>query len=79
MTANQKPGLPSLEDNKHKKTGEDSVLDSESNADMAFKCHICRINYMNELEFMKHLHLHVETDREITQRSLQEMEGVCPQ
>merc|ERR1712223_1300293 len=28
------------------------------------KCHICKKLYMNNLEFMKHLHLHVETDRE---------------
>merc|ERR1719312_1311813 len=31
---------------------------------MAFKCHVCKKLFMNNLEFMKHLHLHVETDRE---------------
>ena len=44
--------------------GEDAILASEFKADMAFKCHICKKLYMNNLEFMKHLHLHVETDRE---------------
>eukprot|EP00090_Calanus_glacialis_P030102 TRINITY_DN4841_c0_g1_i4.p1 TRINITY_DN4841_c0_g1~~TRINITY_DN4841_c0_g1_i4.p1 ORF type:complete len:1391 (+),score=553.03 TRINITY_DN4841_c0_g1_i4:337-4173(+) len=44
--------------------GEDSVLSSEFKADMAFKCHVCKKLFMNNLEFMKHLHLHVETDRE---------------
>ena len=44
--------------------GEDSVLNSEFKADMAFKCHVCKKVYMNNMEFLKHLHLHVETDRE---------------
>eukprot|EP00092_Neocalanus_flemingeri_P037076 GFUD01040362.1.p1 GENE.GFUD01040362.1~~GFUD01040362.1.p1 ORF type:complete len:1387 (-),score=480.18 GFUD01040362.1:476-4636(-) len=44
--------------------GEDSVLSAEFKADMAFKCHVCKKLFMNNLEFMKHLHLHVETDRE---------------
>jgi len=44
--------------------GEDSVLNSEFKADMAFKCHVCKKLFMNNLEFIKHLHLHVETDRE---------------
>jgi len=44
--------------------GEDSVLAQEFKADMAFKCHVCKKLYMNNLEFMRHLHLHVETDRE---------------
>jgi len=44
--------------------GEDSVLNNEFKADMAFKCHVCKKLFMNNLEFMKHLHLHVETDRE---------------
>jgi len=44
--------------------GEDAILAAEFKADMAFKCHICKKLYMNNLEFMKHLHLHVETDRE---------------
>jgi len=43
--------------------GEEYVLNSEFKADMAFKCHICRKVFMNNIEFMKHLHLHVETDR----------------
>ncbi len=30
---------------------------------MAFKCHLCRKVYMNNVEFMKHLSLHVESDR----------------
>jgi hypothetical protein len=30
---------------------------------MAFKCHICKKVFMNNIEFMKHLHLHVESDR----------------
>ena len=30
---------------------------------MAFKCHLCKKVYMNNIEFMKHLSLHVETDR----------------
>ena len=44
--------------------GQDSVLSSEFKADMAFKCSVCRKLFMNNLEFMKHLHLHVETDRD---------------
>ena len=44
--------------------GEDAILAAEFKADMAFKCHVCKKLYMNNLEFMKHLHLHVETDRE---------------
>ena len=44
--------------------GEDAVVAAEFKADMAFKCHVCKKLYMNNLEFMKHLHLHVETDRE---------------
>ena len=30
----------------------------------AFKCHVCKKVFMNNLEFMKHLHLHVDTDRD---------------
>jgi len=44
--------------------GDDWVLANEFKADMAFKCHVCKKVFMNNLEFMKHLHLHVETDRE---------------
>ena len=44
--------------------GEENVLSNEFKADMAFKCHVCKKLFMNNLEFMKHLHLHVETDRE---------------
>ena len=44
--------------------GDDWVLANEFKADMAFKCHVCKKIFMNNLEFMKHLHLHVETDRE---------------
>ena len=43
---------------------QDAVVSQEFKADMAFKCHVCKKLYMNNLEFMKHLHLHVETDRE---------------
>ena len=39
------------------------VLSGEFKADMAFKCHLCKKVYMNNIEFMKHLSLHVETDR----------------
>ena len=43
--------------------GDISVLVSEFKADMAFKCHICKKLFMNNIEFMKHLSLHVENDR----------------
>jgi len=43
--------------------GDVEVLNSEFKADMAFKCHICKKLFMNNIEFMKHLHLHVESDR----------------
>lgn len=36
------------------------MLSAEFKADMAFKCHLCKKLYMNNLEFMKHLSLHVE-------------------
>lgn len=39
------------------------VLSQEFKADMAFKCHICKKLYMNNIEFMKHLSLHVERER----------------
>ena len=38
-------------------------MSGEFKADMAFKCHLCKKVYMNNIEFMKHLSLHVETDR----------------
>jgi len=43
---------------------EESVLSSEFKADMAFKCQVCKKVFMNNMDFMKHLHLHIETDRE---------------
>ena len=43
--------------------GEAKFLEAEFKADMAFKCHICKKVFMNNIEFMKHLHLHVESDR----------------
>jgi hypothetical protein len=30
---------------------------------MAFKCHLCKKLYMNNVDFMKHLSLHVASDR----------------
>ena len=39
------------------------ILSGEFKADMAFKCHLCKRSYMNNIEFMKHLSLHVESDR----------------
>ena len=36
---------------------------TEFKADMAFKCHICKKIFMNNIEFMKHLSLHVENER----------------
>jgi len=39
------------------------VLAGEFKADMAFKCHLCKKVYMNNIEIMKHLSLHVESDR----------------
>lgn len=39
------------------------VLVSEFKADMAFKCHLCKKVFMNNIEFMKHLSLHVENER----------------
>ena len=38
------------------------VLNAEFKADMAFKCHLCKKLYMNNIEFMKHLSLHVEKE-----------------
>ena len=43
--------------------GEAKFLEAEFKADMAFKCHVCKKVFMNNIEFMKHLHLHVESDR----------------
>ena len=43
--------------------GDIGVLMTEFKADMAFKCHICKKIFMNNIEFMKHLSLHVENDR----------------
>jgi len=43
--------------------GDVEVLSTEFKADMAFKCHLCKKLFMNNVEFMKHLHLHVESDR----------------
>ena len=36
---------------------------TEFKADMAFKCHLCKKVFMNNIEFMKHLSLHVENER----------------
>lgn len=43
--------------------GDISILVGEFKADMAFKCHLCKKLFMNNIEFMKHLSLHVENDR----------------
>ncbi len=43
--------------------GDSGVLDGEFKADMAFKCHLCKKVYMNNIEFARHLSLHVESDR----------------
>ena len=43
--------------------GDIGVLMTEFKADMAFKCHICKKLFMNNIEFMKHLGLHVENER----------------
>eukprot|EP00095_Tigriopus_kingsejongensis_P004720 maker-scaffold931_size79642-snap-gene-0.11 protein:Tk04720 transcript:maker-scaffold931_size79642-snap-gene-0.11-mRNA-1 annotation:"pogo transposable element with znf domain" len=43
--------------------GDEEVLGGEFKADMAFKCHLCKKLFMNNIEFMKHLSLHVESDR----------------
>ena len=43
--------------------GDIGVLMTEFKADMAFKCHICKKIFMNNIEFMKHLSLHVENER----------------
>jgi len=44
--------------------GEDAILAAEFKADMAFKCLICKKVFMNNIEFMKHLHLHIESERQ---------------
>jgi len=43
--------------------GESDVLISEFKADMAFKCQLCKKQFMNNIQFMKHLHLHIESNR----------------
>ena len=43
--------------------GDIGVLMAEFKADMAFKCHLCKKVFMNNIEFMKHLSLHVENER----------------
>ncbi len=43
--------------------GDAAALASEFKADMAFKCHLCKKVYMNNVEFARHLSLHVESDR----------------
>ena len=43
--------------------GDIGVLMTEFKADMAFKCHLCKKVFMNNIEFMKHLSLHVENER----------------
>ena len=54
--------------------GDTGVLQSEFKADMAFKCHVCKKLYMNNVEFMKHLSLHVESERAAVDTQEQEME-----
>ena len=44
--------------------GDIGILMTEFKADMAFKCHICKKVFMNNIEFMKHLSLHVENERQ---------------
>ena len=41
---------------------------------MAFKCHVCKKLYMNNVEFMKHLSLHVESERAAVDTQEQELE-----
>ena len=41
---------------------------------MAFKCHVCKKLYMNNVEFMKHLNLHVDTERAAVDTQEQELE-----
>ena len=43
--------------------GDIGVLMTEFKADMAFKCHLCKKVFMNNIEFMRHLSLHVENER----------------
>jgi hypothetical protein len=43
--------------------GDEAILATEFKADMAFKCQVCKKVFMNNLEFMKHLHLHIESHR----------------
>ncbi|XP_059085785.1 uncharacterized protein LOC131882601 [Tigriopus californicus] len=43
--------------------GASEILSGEFKADMVFKCHLCKKIYMNNIEFMKHLSLHVESER----------------
>ena len=44
--------------------GDTGVQAAEFKADMAFKCPITRKTFMNNIQFMKHLHLQVDTQRE---------------
>jgi len=44
--------------------GDEAILATEFKADMAFKCQICKKVFMNNIEFMKHLHLHIESNRQ---------------
>ena len=44
--------------------GDATVLATQFHADMAFKCPVTKKVFMNNLEFMKHLHLQVDTNRE---------------
>lgn len=44
--------------------GDSELLSQEFKADMAFKCTLCGKLYMNNIDFMKHLSLHVESDRD---------------
>ena len=41
---------------------------------MAFKCHVCKKLYMNNVEFMKHLSLHVASERAAVETQEQELE-----
>merc|ERR1712155_78820 len=44
--------------------GDTGVQAAEFKADMAFKCPITRKTFMNNIQFMKFLHLQVDTQRE---------------
>ncbi len=52
--------------------GDKLILDGEFKADMAFKCHLCGKNFMNNLDFVKHLCLHINSEASANAASSQE-------